>query len=89
MNAFWKGLVVSVAVYQLILSCCMLYLADYLVWMSRIVRDSNVGLLDTMPGRKSVEILGFALIALVVFNLWMLYRGTRHAKDWFGTRARS
>jgi len=42
-----------------------------------------------MPGRKSVEILGFALIALVVFNLWMLYRGTRHAQDWFGTRARS
>jgi hypothetical protein len=80
MNAFWKGLVASVAVYQLILTYRMLDLADYFVWRFHGGVDT-AGLLDTLPGRKSAVIVGGALIALVVFNLWMLYRSTRSASD--------
>jgi hypothetical protein len=32
MNTFWKGIVVSIAVHQFVLTYCILYLADYFMW---------------------------------------------------------
>jgi hypothetical protein len=76
MNAFWKGLVASVAVYQLVLTYYLLSLTNYIIWWLR----NGGGLLNTVPGMEAVVVLGAALIALVVFNLAMLQRGLRPVK---------
>jgi hypothetical protein len=78
MNAFWKSLVVSIAIYQLVLSYCMIYLADYCVWL-RFGNGTN--LLNTYPGRMSALFLGGVLAALVVFNLAMLFRAARPSQN--------
>jgi hypothetical protein len=76
MNAFWKGLVTSVAIYQLVLTYCMLDLADYFVWVYFSSGNHKAGLLTNAAGVKSAVILGGALIALLTFNL-VRYLSTR------------
>jgi len=83
MNEFWKGLVASIVIYQLVLTYWMFHLADYLVW--RMDFSSNVngkgGLLDTVPGVEAAVVLGGTLIVLVAVNLANLYHNTRSAQD--------
>jgi hypothetical protein len=67
MNAFWKGLVVSVVICLLVLIYCMVKLVDYAAWLTG--RDH--GLLDTVPGREHLVILGSALGVLVMFFVYV------------------
>jgi hypothetical protein len=80
MNAFWKGLIASVAVYQLVLTYCMLYLADYFLWIYFSSNNYKTSLLQNAATGTSVMILGGALIVLLAFNL-VLYVSTRPFQD--------
>jgi hypothetical protein len=80
MNEFWKGLVASIVIYQLILTYIMFDVANYLVWMHFDI-DKNKGLLDTQPGRMAAMVLGGTLIVLVAINFVNLYHSTRSAQD--------
>lgn len=77
MTPFWKGLVVSVLVLQLVLVYCFLSMSDYLVWLHFNTSNANEGLLDTSPGAKTAWLLGGTLVALFVFNAWTATRSVQ------------
>jgi hypothetical protein len=68
MDGIWKGLVVSVIVFQLVLTYCVLKLADYAVWLHFNTADVNHGLLDTSPGVEVAWTLGVTFAILLVVN---------------------
>jgi hypothetical protein len=73
-NSFWKGLVASMVIYQLVLTYFVVKLLDYLLWWVSNDRDH---LLDTVPGQEAVWVLGITGGALVVFNLVMFFVNAR------------
>ena len=78
MSAFWKGLIASIAVYQVVLTYWVLNLAAYFVWLRNTNQDFGWGILGTTdPTRQSAEILGGTLILLVIFNLVMLFKASQ------------
>jgi hypothetical protein len=78
MNAFWKGLVVSIVIYLFVLTYFAVKLLDYLLWWVSSDRDH---LLDTARSTEGVVVLGLASGVLVVFNLAMLFFSGRPAQD--------
>ncbi|MGH7297009.1 MAG: hypothetical protein ACRELB_18875 [Polyangiaceae bacterium] len=68
MDGIWKALVVSVIVFQLVLTGCVLKLADYAVWLHFNTADGSRGLLDTSPGVEVAWTLGVTFAILLVGN---------------------
>ena len=68
MDGIWKGLVVSVIVFQLVLTYCVLKLADYAIWLHFDRPDASRGLLDTSPGVEVAWTLGVTFAILLVAN---------------------
>ncbi|MGB1014950.1 MAG: hypothetical protein ACPG4T_12510 [Nannocystaceae bacterium] len=73
MNRMWKTLIISVALFQIVLTIAFWRMIDYVQWLH--FNDSVInyrGLMDTTPGRHAgYMILGSAAI-LVFINLLAL-----------------
>jgi hypothetical protein len=75
----WKILIVSLVIYQAVLTGCFLKMADYTMWWLRdCVRFDKTcsawAMADTGPGAATLMWIGGSAFVLVSLNLFMFWR---------------